>query len=137
MATNQTEDSNDDMIDVQIPKELAVEAVGVLEGEVRDAEAVGEVYSTERIMSDLAEALSEPLNDPNNSENTTPGHFIFELHGINGKSSEYDYLFEVGAGNPETGFDHEAHEASTQVMNALQERFDWAENITGVSMGVE
>nr|WP_321169464.1 hypothetical protein [Halohasta salina] len=49
------------------------------------------------------------------------------------KMTRYNLL--EAKGNLNIGYDHEVHEAATLVMYALQERFDWAEDISGVGMG--
>ena len=58
---------------------------------------------------------------------------IFEVFGI--QPTDIEHAWNVGEGDPNAGYDHEAHEAATLVMYALQERFDWADEITGVAMG--
>ena len=58
---------------------------------------------------------------------------MFEVFGVD--PDEIQHAWHVGEGDPEPGYDHEAHEAATLVMYALQERFDWAEEIDGVAMG--
>jgi len=58
---------------------------------------------------------------------------IFEVFGVD--PAEIEHAWNVDEGDPDTGYDHEAHEAATLVMYALQERFEWAEEIDGVAMG--
>jgi hypothetical protein len=60
---------------------------------------------------------------------------IFRLHGIDHDDLP-DGICSVGErGYPKDGYDHEAHHAATVVMDALKDEFEWAEEVTGVSMG--
>lgn len=59
----------------------------------------------------------------------------FYVYGLD--PADVEHAFNIGEGDSSPQFDHEAHEAATICMEALKERFDWAEDITGMSMGVE
>mgnify|MGYP006274025047 CR=1 FL=1 len=56
-----TMSNSEETVTVELPRELASDAVGVLDGEVRDAEKEGEVYSTEEIMRELSESIKEAI----------------------------------------------------------------------------
>jgi len=53
--------NSEETITVELSRELASDAVGVLDGEVRDAEGEGEVYSTEETMRELSESIKEAI----------------------------------------------------------------------------
>jgi hypothetical protein len=67
-----------------------------------------------------------------------PQQIVFNVHGIDA-SDVPDSVWEHGHGDyPKNGFDHEAHAAATRVLEALQDAgFQWADDISGVSMGVD
>jgi len=56
-----TVSNSEETVTVELSKELASNAVGVLDGEVRDAEREGEVYSTEETMGELSESIKEAI----------------------------------------------------------------------------
>jgi len=74
------------------------------------------------------------------SDNTTEDKPLVLRLYVDGESLDaHDIpgdVFTVGAkGFPKNGFDHEAHEAATKVLNLLKDEYDWAEDLTGCSLG--
>lgn len=103
--------------------EVTARLRAVVTGQSKPEELIsnGEMFKEESNAGESMEKATDPVK--------------FTLHGIDHDDLP-NGMFEVGKrGYPRDGFDHEAHEAATVVMEALEEEFEWAENISGVSMG--
>jgi len=64
-----------------------------------------------------------------------PEQVAFYVYGVD--ANDIDHAWEVGGGEADTSFDHEAHQAATAAMDAVKDLpFDWTDDIDGVAMGV-
>jgi len=65
-----------------------------------------------------------------------PEQVIFAVYGVN--ADDISHVWDMEESEQAKGFDHEAHELATMVMETLQSsRFDWTDDITGVAMGAQ
>lgn len=68
------------------------------------------------------------------NEDDHPGQVVFYVYGID--ADDVEEAWHCDGDVNDAGYDHDAAEAATAVYRMLKERFEWAEGVTGVAMGV-